>query len=128
MSTSITGIKILMIKDGDVPIVHFKLYFLGLDSNKNLTFLPFQQSQKFKTSLTLLTVLLNRNCRIQTRGLALLKSLGLLRNLLALTVESFTSRMEKISFNMQKFSETIYKMLELPSCMEEVNMLTRLWV
>lgn len=128
MSTSIMEIITLMIKDGDVLIVHFKPFSLGSDFNKNLTFLPFLQFLKFKTSLTLSTALLNKNFQIRTHGLALLKSLGLLKNLLDLTVELSTFKMEKILLSMHKFSEIICKMLELPSCTEEVNMLTQLLV
>lgn len=128
MSTSIMEIITLMIKDGDVLIGHFKPFSLGSDFNKNLIFLPFLQFLKFKTWLTLSTVLLNKNFQIRTHGLALLKSLGLLRNSLDLIVELSTFRMEKILLNMHKFSETICKMLELPSCTEEVNMLTQLLV
>ena len=125
MSTSIMGIITLMIKDGDVLIVHFKLFSLGSDFNKNLTFFPYQLFQKFKTWLTSSTVLLNKNCQIPTLGLVPLKSLGLLRNSLVPIVESSTFRTEKILFNMQKYLETICKMSELPSCTEEVNMLTQ---
>lgn len=128
MSTSIMEIITLMIKDGDVLIGHFKLFFLGSDFNKNLIFLQFLRSLKFKTWLTLSTVLLSKNFQIRTHGLALLKSLGLLRNSLDLIVELSTFKMEKILLSMQKYSETIYKMLELPSCTEEVNMLTQLLV